>query len=123
MLSDQNVIRLMDQTLETGDSQIIAAGIKKDGNLSKKSKVASLAEFDELKTYVRNLYQKTGNAIIDGQIDIAPYKLKDKTPCTFCSYKSVCQFDESIEKNQFRVLTPYSKEDVLELIRKEVSES
>lgn len=123
MLSDQNVIRLMDQTLESGDSQIIAAGIKKDGNLSKKSKVASLSEFDDLKTYVRNLYQKTGNAIIDGQIDIAPYKLKDKTPCTFCSYKSVCQFDESIDKNQFRVLTPYSKEDVLELIRKEVSES
>jgi ATP-dependent helicase/nuclease subunit B len=123
MLSDQNVIRLMDQTLESGDSQIIAAGIKKDGNLSKKSKVASLSEFEDLKTYVRNLYQKTGNAIIDGQIDIAPYKLKDKTPCTFCSYKSVCQFDESIDKNQFRVLTPYSKEDVLELIRKEVSES
>lgn len=123
MLSDQNVIRLMDQTLESGDSHIIAAGIKKDGNLSKKSKVASLSEFDDLKMYVRNLYQKTGNAIIDGQIDIAPYKLKDKTPCTFCSYKSVCQFDESIETNQFRVLTPHSKEDVLELIRKEIRQS
>jgi len=123
MVSDQNVIRLMDKTLESGDSQIIAAGIKKDGNLSKKSKVASISEFDDLKTYVRKIYLKTGNAIIDGQIDIAPYKLKDKTPCTFCSYKSVCQFDEAIETNQFRVLTPHSKEDVLELIRKEVRES
>ena len=122
MLSDQNVIRLMDQTLESGDSQIIAAGIKKDGNLSKKSQVASLSEFDDLKTYVRKLYQKTGNAIIDGQLDIDPYKLKDKIPCTFCSYKSVCQFDEAIEHNQFRVLTPHSKEDVLDLIRKEVRE-
>ncbi|MEH7073666.1 helicase-exonuclease AddAB subunit AddB [Neobacillus drentensis] len=122
MLSDQNVIRLMDQSLESGDSQIIAAGIKKDGNLSKKSKVASLSEFDDLKTYVRKLYQRTGNAIIDGQLDIAPYKLKDKTPCTFCSYKSVCQFDEAIEHNQFRILTPHSKEDVLELIRKEVQD-
>ncbi len=27
MLSDQNVLRLMDQTLESGDSQIISPGI------------------------------------------------------------------------------------------------
>ncbi|WP_223592898.1 helicase-exonuclease AddAB subunit AddB [Neobacillus bataviensis] len=120
MLSDQNVIRLMDQALESGDSQIIAAGIKKDGNLSKKSKVASLNEFNNLKNHVRELYQKTGNAIIDGENGITPYKLKDKTPCTFCAYKSVCQFDESIENNQYRILTPYSKEEVLGLIRKEV---
>ncbi|WP_040204485.1 helicase-exonuclease AddAB subunit AddB [Neobacillus jeddahensis] len=121
MLSDQKVIQLMDQTLESGDSQIVAAGIKKDGNLSKKSKVASLAEFTHLRNYVRNVYQQTGNAIIDGHIDIAPYKLKDKTPCTFCSYKSVCQFDESIEGNQFRILTPHSKDTIVDLISKEVT--
>ncbi|EKN70280.1 ATP-dependent helicase/deoxyribonuclease subunit B [Neobacillus bataviensis LMG 21833] len=123
MLSDQRVIQLMDQSLESGDSQIVAAGIKKDGNLSKKSKVASLEEFDHLRNHVRELYQKTGNAITNGQIDIAPYKLKDKIPCTFCSYKSVCQFDESIESNRYRILTPHSKEDVLELIRKEPTEN
>ncbi|MFJ7728065.1 helicase-exonuclease AddAB subunit AddB [Neobacillus sp. NPDC097160] len=123
MLSDQRVIQLMDQSLESGDSQIVAAGIKKDGNLSKKSKVASLEEFDHLRNHVRDLYQKTGNAIIDGQIDIAPYKLKDKTPCTFCAYKSVCQFDESIESNRYRILAPYSKNDVLNLIRKEEMEN
>ncbi len=123
MLSDQRVIHLMDQTLESGDSQIVAAGIKKDGNLSKKSKVASLEEFDNLRNHVRGLYQKTGNAIINGQVDIAPYKLKDKIPCTFCSFKSVCQFDETIESNHFRMLTPHSKEEVLQLIREESKEN
>ncbi|MCM3767392.1 helicase-exonuclease AddAB subunit AddB [Neobacillus niacini] len=122
MLSDQNVIRLMDQSLESGDSQIIAAGIKKDGQLSKKSKVASIEEFENLKSYVRKIYQNTGNAIVEGKLDIAPYKLKDKTPCTFCSFKSVCQFDESIEQNRYRILTPHSKETVLELIGKELRE-
>lgn len=120
MLSDQNVIRLMDHTLESGDSHVVSAGIKKDGNITKKSKVASLAEFEDLRHYVRQLYQKTGNSIIDGHVEIAPYKLKDKTPCTFCSFKSVCQFDESIEKTGFRILAPQSKEEALELIRKEV---
>jgi ATP-dependent helicase/nuclease subunit B len=117
MVGDQNVLKLMDQSLESGDSQIISAGIKKDGNLTKKSKVASLNEFDDLRNYVRKLYQTTGDAIVDGQVEIAPFKLKDKTPCTFCSYKSVCQFDESIE-NHYRILTPQPKETIFELIRK-----
>lgn len=119
MVGDQEVLKLMDQSLESGDSQIISAGIKKDGNLTKKSKVASLNEFDDLRNYVRKLYQTTGEAIVDGQVDIAPFKLKEKTPCAFCSYKSVCQFDESME-NQYRVLTQQPKEKIFELIRKEV---
>jgi ATP-dependent helicase/nuclease subunit B len=119
MVGDPDVLKLMDQTLESGDSQIISAGIKKDGNLTKKSKVASLNEFDDLRNYVRKLYQTTGEAIVDGQVDIAPYKLKDKTPCTFCAYKSVCQFDESIE-NHYRVLAPQPKETIFDLIRQEV---
>ncbi|WP_042455193.1 helicase-exonuclease AddAB subunit AddB [Neobacillus dielmonensis] len=123
VLGDPNVVRLMDQTLESGNSQIIAAGIKKDGQLTKNSKVASLDEFNQLKTYVRNLYQQAGEKIMGGQIDIAPYKLKDKIPCTFCSFKSVCQYDESLEANRFRILSPYSKDDVLSLIRKEGTES
>jgi ATP-dependent helicase/nuclease subunit B len=122
MLNDLNAIRLMDQTLESGDSQIIAAGIKKDGQFTKKSKVASLQEFEDLKQYVRSLYQKTGNAIVDGHIEISPYKLKDKIPCTFCSFRSLCQFDESIEDNRFRILVPHTKEDVFALIRKEAGE-
>ncbi len=123
MVSDPEVIRLMDQQLESGDSQIIAAGIKKDGQLSKKSKVASLAEFDHLRTYVRRIYQKTGDAIIDGVTHISPYKLKDKTPCTFCPFQSVCQFDESIEPNHFRILTPHSKEEVLQKITEGAKEN
>ncbi|NRD78383.1 helicase-exonuclease AddAB subunit AddB [Bacillus sp. BRMEA1] len=119
MLSNPSVIQMMDQSLESGDSQIIAAGIKKDGQLTKKSKVASLHEFNGLRNYIRDLYQKTGDAIMDGSVDIAPYKLKDKTPCTFCAFKSVCQFDESIENNHFRNLSTYSKEEVLQFIRKE----
>jgi ATP-dependent helicase/nuclease subunit B len=109
----------MDQSLESGNSQIISAGIKKDGTLTKNSKVASMNEFEDLRHYVRELYVKTGNEIIDGAVDIAPYKLKEKTPCTFCAYKSVCQFDEAIENNHYRILKPQSNETVFEQIRKE----
>ncbi|SFA79507.1 MULTISPECIES: helicase-exonuclease AddAB subunit AddB [unclassified Bacillus (in: firmicutes)] len=123
VLGEHNVIRLMDQGLETGESQIISAGInKKDGGLSKRSKIASKDQFDELNRYVRNLYVKTGNEILDGKVEISPYKLKEKTPCTFCSFKSVCQFDQSVASNEFRSLTPKSNEEVFESIKKEASQ-
>lgn len=122
MLSDQNVLKLMDQTLESGSSQIVSAGIKKDGTLTKNSKVASMDEFENLRSYVRKLYEKTGNAIIDGNVEITPYKMKDKKNCAFCPYRSICQFDESMENNCYRVLPQQSNEQVLELIRKEVQE-
>lgn len=119
MLGEENAIKLMDHTLETGKSIVVPAEIKKDGTLSKRSKVASMQEFTDIRNYVRQMYVKTGNAITEGNVQISPYKMKDRSPCTFCSYKSVCQFDESMEKNQYRMLSPHSKEQALELMRKE----
>lgn len=120
MLGDQNVIRLMDQTLESGNSQIVAAGIKKDGTLTKSSKVASIDDFENLRHYIRHLYEKTGNAIIDGHVEITPFKMKERKKCTFCPFQSICQFDELMEDNQYRVLTPKTNEEILQRIRKEV---
>jgi ATP-dependent helicase/nuclease subunit B len=122
ILGEANAVRLMDLSLDTGKSIVIPAEIKKDGTLSKRSKVASNEEFEDLRHYVRNMYVKTGNAITDGTVQISPYKMKDRTPCTFCSYKSVCQFDESMEDNQYRMLVPRSREQALELMRKEVTQ-
>ncbi|WP_019153306.1 helicase-exonuclease AddAB subunit AddB [Robertmurraya massiliosenegalensis] len=119
VLGEEKIIRMMDRTIETGDSSIIAAGIKKDGTLTKRSKVASIDEFDQLRRYVRHFYVKTGNAIAGGDVQISPYKLKDRKPCTFCSFKSVCQFDESLEANDYRNLPAHSKEDILQMMRKE----
>jgi ATP-dependent helicase/nuclease subunit B len=119
MLGEENTVKLMDYTIETGKSIVVPAEIKKDGTFSKRSKVASMQEFDDIRHYVRQMYVKTGNAITEGNVQISPYKMKDRSPCTFCSYKSVCQFDESMEKNQYRMLAPHSKEQALELMRKE----
>jgi len=45
--------------------------------------------------------------------------LKDQTPCRFCSFKSICQFDESIEDNEFRVLSSEKDDVVIDRIKKE----
>ena len=71
-----------------------------------------------IRSYVRNMYVKTGNSIVEGTVRISPYKIKDRTPCTFCSYQSVCQFDQSLEDNEYRMLVPRSKEQALEFMEK-----
>lgn len=117
LLGDEESVRLMDQSLGTGYSQIVSAAIKKDGSFYSNSQVASEEELGYLRNHVRGVFKNTGNRITDGEIDIAPYKLKDKTPCTFCSFKSVCQFDQSLEENKYRVLPNESKDVILEKIR------
>ncbi|MBP3038679.1 helicase-exonuclease AddAB subunit AddB [Bacillaceae bacterium Marseille-Q3522] len=120
LLSEKNIVKLMDQELENGESAIISAGLKKDGNLSKRSKVANRSDFEKMRKYVHHLYEQAGNEILNGNVQISPYKLKDRTPCTYCSFKSVCQFDESVTDNHYRFLPDFTKEEALEMIRKEV---
>lgn len=124
ILGEENAVRLMDYSLEAGStSQIVPAKVNKDGSFAKHSKIASKKEFKEISDYLHHLYVKTGNAITEGNVAISPYKLKDRTPCTFCRFKSLCQFDESMEENQYRLLIPRSKEQAIQLMKKEVEEN
>ncbi|WP_409304602.1 helicase-exonuclease AddAB subunit AddB [Peribacillus sp. SCS-155] len=126
ILGEPDVIGLMDNGLErdkNNSSDIIPAGFKKDGSLQASSQIASKDEFALLKNHVRDAYQRAGDAIVDGNVDITPFKLKEKTPCTFCSYKSVCQFDQSLEENQFKNLSPKKQNDILEILRAEAVKS
>lgn len=117
LLGDEETVRLMDQTLETGYSQIVSAAIKKDGSFYSTSQIASEEDIGHLRNHVRGIFKNTGNRITSGEIDITPYKLREKTPCTFCAFKSVCQFDQSLEDNNYRILSPDKNDVVLEKIR------
>ncbi|GIN98503.1 ATP-dependent helicase/deoxyribonuclease subunit B [Siminovitchia terrae] len=122
VLEDADLVRLMDFSLETGESNIISAGIKKDGTLSARSKSATKEELGLLRRHVRSLYQQSGNGIISGKVDIDPYRMKDKTPCKFCLYKPVCQFDPALPENEFRLIQPEKREAVITRIREEGEE-
>ena len=122
VLDQTNVIKMMDTSLDidtSSKSDVIPAGFKKDGSLLAASKVASREDFSLLNHHVRKVYQESGNRMVDGDVGITPYKMKEKTPCTFCSFKSVCQFDQSLEENQFRNLPQKKQNDVLDLLRGE----
>ncbi|PLT33825.1 helicase-exonuclease AddAB subunit AddB [Bacillus sp. V5-8f] len=126
LLGEHSILQLMDRSLEQEGSQssdVIPAGFNKDGSIKSHSKIASREEFSLLKRHVREVYQDAGDSIVEGKVDITPYKLKDRTPCTFCSFKSVCQFDQSLAENEFRILTPRKQSDILEMLRKETQDN
>jgi ATP-dependent helicase/nuclease subunit B len=52
--------------------------------------------------------------IVSGKIDVKPYRLNTKSPCSYCKYKAVCRFDWQI--NDYNPLASQRKNEVLEKI-------
>ncbi len=104
VVHDSRVARLMDGSLEKGYSSIIPIGLKNNDEIYEKSSTLSLRQFEQLRNYVRKITQEIATGIVSGHVDISPYRLGGKKPCTYCPYKPACQFDPLLEGNSFRYL-------------------
>ena len=101
LLADAEIIKEMDREID-GSSLIIPARINKGGVLGKSS-AASAEQFELLYRHVRDLLAKTAGQMLEGEVSIAPYKKKRFTPCSYCEYSAVCQFDTGFADNRYRV--------------------
>lgn len=104
IVNDQDIISHMDNDLEAGrSSDILKLELKKDGTIYE-SRTTSMSpgEFDTVRTFVMNKSREICQEIYDGKIDISPYRKGASTACTYCDYRSVCQFDPSIKTNSYR---------------------
>lgn len=119
VVEDEEVIHAMDSEID-GYSNIIPVRMNKNGSISKsQSRTVSKEDMNIIRQFVRNKHQDAGNGILDGVTSITPYKVKDDTPCQFCSYRAVCQFDPSDPEQTYRKLPALSSDKAVELIRKE----
>lgn len=110
--ADADVVHLMDESLKqaSGHSQLIPVAVTKEGGFYKSSSVATEAQWNLLRGYVRRQIRKIGTGITEGHVDIAPYRMGKKAACQHCSYKAVCQFDPLFEGNEFQVWRHRAKE-------------
>lgn len=122
ILADAKVVKMMDKTLEKGNSSIVPAYIDKEGNVSKSgtSKAITREQCEELQAYMHTVIGKIAEEIMNGNIAIQPYyKFKGKkTPCAYCSYKSICQFHAGFG-NAYHYIRDRNKDMVFELIKRE----
>ena len=102
VLANIDVARAMDNNLETGKSSTIPVTLDKNGDIDfNKSSAVTKEEFEKLQQYSKKLLKKISKEILSGNIDIKPYYLEKekKTPCSYCEYKSICQFDQKNKDN------------------------
>jgi ATP-dependent helicase/nuclease subunit B len=121
LLKDAEVIREMDRNIE-GHSDIIPAYITKDGAIGSATNGATAEQFKILRRYVKNAIKRLSSEMINGNIAIRPYKKKKQTPCTYCNYGAICQFDERLSDNEYKIISDKDEEEIWSLMAKEVEE-
>ena len=119
LLDDPEVVMGMDAQLGK-TSTVIPAALKTDGSFTKASKVLSTDDLQVVRKFVRHRHRQAGDGMLAGDTRVYPYKLKDKMPCQFCSYRSVCQFDPTNPEQKYRQYEGMNPEESLEKMRKDV---
>jgi len=115
LLSDEEAVKMMDTHLEQGHSQIVPAAFKKAGGFYS-SKIADEETFEKLQSHVQHLMVDAGMDITDGHVHLNPYKHKQHIACTFCPFHSVCQFDPSLDENNYHQLADMKDDEILKRI-------
>ena len=65
----------------------------------------SVENFDKLIERVKDKVELMTREIMDGKIDINPYKRGQISPCNYCKYNRVCAFDNKQFDNEYRTLS------------------
>jgi ATP-dependent helicase/nuclease subunit B len=73
------------------------------------------ADFEKALKFTEKKIIQLSEEILSGRIEVRPYRLNQKSPCSYCKYKSVCRFDWQI--NDYNFLEPLDKLKALEKIK------
>lgn len=99
-LDDKNFIEAMDREKNT---KII--------KLNSKNFKLSREEFDALIHYVRKTVITMAEAILNGEITVRPYKFSNQTGCDYCDFQGICQFDTTLGKACYDLISETLKRD------------
>lgn len=117
---DREIIGNLDTSLEDAvsiSSDVIPAGINRDGSLKKTSKAMAAGDFAALSSYVNETILHLGQRMMRGDIAVSPYALSGHTGCDYCEYRAICHFDPKIPGFEYRKLEELSEEEMLTRMR------
>lgn len=120
VLADINVIKAMDETLETGKSTKIPVSLNKDGDIAySSSNTVTRDEFERMQKHSTKLIKQISKQILSGDISVKPYydEKSKSTPCQYCKYRSICQFDPKLKNNDYRFVANVKKQEVLDNLK------
>lgn len=98
-LNQSDIIHALDK-----DGTTLPVKMKKDNTPYKNAPVATLEQFEELRKHVLEIVESLGKEILEGKVSVRPCVVGDKSPCQYCAYQSICQYDEEMPDNESDVL-------------------
>ena len=103
---DIQTLEAYDQRLEPKfTSDVMPIGLTAKGAIAKRG--SQVADEDTIYKFIqRNKmhFIDTATHIMDGHTEVAPLKYKDRLPCEFCNYRSVCHVDGTIDSKRYRTV-------------------
>ena len=91
--------------------------INKNGTFDKASYVLPTEVMEYLPEYAMEKIKDAATQIVKGDIRMNPYKKNDGfSPCRYCEYSSVCNFDISDDEFKYRRLKKMDKNEFSEKI-------
>ena len=112
VLNDKKAIQLMERDLE-GRSSLLPLGRRKNGNLYKDSQAFDAWQVELLINYVKHCISQLGNEMLQGTIDIAPFREERTRACTYCPYPALCRFELGVPGCGYRYIPSVSDEAAL----------
>ncbi len=104
IINDMEIIEKIDSKIAEESSVILNIKRTKKG-FRKGTKVYSKESFKKISNYVNDFATNICSEIIAGKIKIEPKKIKSQiSSCTYCDYKSICQFDLSFPNNKLKTM-------------------
>ena len=117
LLQEDAIIQSIDRSLKpegaknfSGTSAIVPVGFTQKGDFNATSNLADEAQYEAILQFVTQRTKEIGEAMKSGIITPLPFKDKDRTPCSYCKYRSICRHDYE-EKPKFRKLKKINKAD------------
>lgn len=114
LLKEPAIIELIDGTV-TGWSEFTKVGLGKSQEFYNAClpQLKTREEFSGLLDHVERIFAGTAENILSGDITIRPYLLDRRTPCGYCPYQAVCQFDPLIPGSEYRNLAKLGETEII----------
>ena len=111
VLADADVIRALDKTFS-----FTKVALTKAGEIDKRrlDYVKTEEEFAILLDYIAYILTDTGRQILAGEVRALPYRLKDRTACSYCPYIAVCGFDPLVPGFAYRRLQSHEDAELMD---------
>lgn len=122
VISDKPQVLLGIDSTHSAKSEVAHLEYKKDGSLMARSQVMSPEHMELIQSYAKKKAGDLGRQILSGEIGKEPRVLKNRDACSFCSFRSICGFDERLPGYGKRRIEEQAPEEILRKMREAVEE-